>query len=218
MARDYARGRSSRRRAGEVTPRGGRRPSGQLRNSSGNRDRPVLRSLLWMFSGIAVGLLIAGVLYMKWQKHPVGELPPPDQPSKEVSASAPKSKATKSSEAKQEQLRKKAAETVEPHYDFYTTLSKDNVETPEPAEKAEAKNPAPTHYVLQVASVSTYQDADRLKAQLILLGYSVSISKQIHDGVESFKVNIGPFSSPKAAEARQESLRKDNIKSILVPL
>lgn len=267
MARDYARNRSSRRNAryGEMTPRGGRRPSGQRRGSSG---RSSLRSLLWMSSGIVFGLLIAGVLFMR-SGHTLAPTPGPESTST-ANEVPEKNQANKPTLSTKTQPHKKQAQVTEPHYDFYTTLSKDTVETSEPAPKEKInattsketltpkssidkvestpkealtsttskeditskddmdateppvkekpKTTTATRYLVQVAAMNSYSDADHLKAQLTLLGYKVTINKKMYNGTQSFRVTMGPYPSSKAASAQQANLRKNKIESFIVPI
>lgn len=267
MARDYARNRSSRRNAryGEMTPRGGRRPSGQRRGLSG---RSPFRSLLWMSSGIVVGLLIAGAVFLR-PGHTPAPIPAPETTLANHEAPE-KSNTNKPRLTTKTQLLKKPAQATEPHYEFYTTLSKDTVETidPTPKEKLnvttskETLAPKPsadtveptdqrtlksttskeaiaskstvdttqppvkekpkttttTRYLVQVAAMNSYSDADHLKAQLTLLGYKVVISKKMYNGTVSFRVTMGPFATSKAASAQQANLRKNKIESFVVPI
>lgn len=247
MARDYARSRTSRRNAriGEVTPRGGRRPTGQRRLTAYRQPR-ASRSFLWMISGIFMGLLIAGAFYIKACRHTDAAAIPAkttensqkrnntavaatlDDPETSELATANASSIAESNRKKLNatKLGKKHVESDQPHYDFYTMLPKDAVDTPQPVEKdkekvkdkSQHKNLISSRYQVQVGSFTKLHDADHLKAELILQGYTASIHKQQQDGTVRYRVNIGPFSSSKAAVARQQSLGKNKIKSIVVPL
>lgn len=264
MAKDYARSRSSRRNAriGEVTPRGGRRPSGQRRLTAYRQPRGS-RSFLWLISGILMGLLIAGGFYIKTcrhseevtsapkvtqnikaSKHPTQNKQGDKSASNSVESSDDNTEAALADEDSEiselaadnhtklnaSKAGKKHAESDKPHYDFYTMLPKDAVETPRNAEKdkdidknkakdkPQNKNASTGHYQLQVASFTKLEDADHFKAELILQGYSASIHKQQREGVVRYRVNIGPFKSSKAAVAQQQNLAKNKIKSIVLPL
>ena len=71
-------------------------------------------------------------------------------------------------------------------------------------------------YGLQVASVKNYSDADRLKAQLSMLGFNVTIQKYTVDGQVWNRVFAGPFPSKQAAVEKQQMLRENNISSMVV--
>jgi cell division protein FtsN len=72
------------------------------------------------------------------------------------------------------------------------------------------------HYALQVASVKDYADADRLKAQLTMLGFDVSIQKYTLNGQTWNRVYAGSYNSRDAALKQQNALKQNNIASILV--
>lgn len=248
MARDYARNRTSRRNAriAETTPRGGKRPSGQRRlNAYRQPRRP--RTFGGLFLGILLGLLIAGGLYTKYSHshHAPATLAKPTQetistpkPSRDKKqnktaaissaeddpeiaelaeneddkepADHSKFNATKSHKKNQD-------EPAHEHYDFYTMLPKNDLETSQGISQEKTNLPT-TRYQLQLASFTKFEEADHLKAQLILQGYNASIQKHQHEGVKRYRVIIGPFKDSKAATAEQERLSKNNIKSLLIPL
>ena len=120
----------------------------------------------------------------------------------------------------------------QPKFDFYTVLpqAKNNaappptfgtLETPTakqpiaPTVKVPA-NKSPSHFVLQIAAVKEYAEADRLKAELTLLGYNVTIQKVVLHNITWNRVNLGPYASLQAAKAAQSELEKNRIKSILI--
>lgn len=71
-------------------------------------------------------------------------------------------------------------------------------------------------YMLQVASVKNYSEADRLKAQLSMLGLNVSIQKSTVNGEVWNRVFAGPFSSKQQALEKQQTLRENSISSMVV--
>lgn len=114
--------------------------------------------------------------------------------------------------------KKKTAESTQPQYEFYTMLPKDKIDdTTAEKEKTESKNLPSAQYHLQIAAMNKFEDADHLKAQLILQGYNASISKQVRHGSTRYRVLVGPFNSTKAAIAQQQTLKKNHINSILTP-
>ncbi len=250
MARDYARNRSSRRnaRTGAITPRGGRRPSSQL-GMSFNKKSPRLNSFLLLISGILIGMIIAGIIYIKRAQHESTATPAQTQEKTTQSNKAAKLKnklTMKQNSQSQEsennaeadadtnehsddeenavldslshESKKKTAESTQPQYEFYTMLPKDKIDDASyEKEKIEPKAIANNQYQLQIASMNKFEDADHLKAQLILQGYKASISKQIRHGSTRYRVIVGPFGSSKAAMAHQQTLKKNGINSILMP-
>ncbi len=118
----------------------------------------------------------------------------------------------------------------QPRFEFYTLLPKIEVQTnktnkavkPENVAKAE-KTPAtpskvtsePAQYILQIASVRNFHDADRLKAQLSLAGFDVSIQALKHNNEDWFRVQVGPYPSKRIADNAKKRLTEQNISSIM---
>lgn len=160
---------------------------------------------LWIVTLLLVLAFVAGLFYL--QKHAL--------PSQSVSA-----------EKKSE--RKTAA--AKPSFDFYTVLPAGKNQTataptnnlneaalaqlPSAPSLTKANNTA--KYFLQVASVKNYADADRLKAEFTLMGYTVSIQKILVNNVTWNRVSLGPYSSLASAQAAQTDLQKNKVKSILL--
>ncbi|MBX9586212.1 MAG: SPOR domain-containing protein [Gammaproteobacteria bacterium] len=248
MARDYARNRTSRRnaRTGAITPRGGRRPSSQL-GMSFNKRSPRAHSFLLLISGMLIGLIIAGVIYIKRAQH---EPKPTLAQTQENTTQSKKTVKLKNKLSNKQNAhiqdseknvdadenenideeetavldtlshepKKKIAEPTQPQYEFYTMLPKDKIDDiSSERDKPEPKVFSNNQYQLQIASMKQFEDADHLKAQLILQGYKASISKQIRHGSTRYRVIVGPFGSSKAAMTHQQTLKKNGISSILLP-
>jgi cell division protein FtsN len=84
------------------------------------------------------------------------------------------------------------------------------------AEKSEEPAKMKTGYVLQLASVKSYSEADKLKAQLTMLGYDVSVQKSNRDHQVTYRVILGPYPTVAMAQGQQSKLRKSNISSIII--
>jgi len=107
-----------------------------------------------------------------------------------------------------------------PKFDFYTILPGETV-LPEPrAGKKSAKaEPAETGvtYVLQAAAYANHEDADRLKAKLVLNGLEARIEKLTIDGKGAYyRVRLGPYSSLDALDAASNKLSQLGIKAIRI--
>jgi cell division septation protein DedD len=96
--------------------------------------------------------------------------------------------------------------------------------TPAAAATPVAKSPAPIttatptpikppshHYALQLAAFRNYQDADELKAKLILQGYPTTISNATVNGTVWYRLSIGPYSTTAAAKIVQAKLEKTHL-------
>ena len=87
----------------------------------------------------------------------------------------------------------------------------------EPTEAAPAQA-APAEYVVQAGSFPEQDDANRLRARLMLTGMGADIridTQETGDGVWH-RVVIGPFSSKQDAEQTVASLQQHDVSSILL--
>lgn len=85
-----------------------------------------------------------------------------------------------------------------------------------------AKTPAPTvlpkikGYVLQVGIFNQYADADKLKAQLVLLGFDVKSATYSKNGKSFTRVWLGPYHTQDEAASVNDQLRENNISAKLL--
>jgi cell division protein FtsN len=99
--------------------------------------------------------------------------------------------------------------TPKPRFDFYKLLQESEVIVPATEKISEGEKPAEvmppnTEFVLQVGSFPNQPEADKYRAQLILLNLNAHIeSVEIHKGEIWHRVMVGPFDSQvKLASAR----------------
>ncbi|MGN0920444.1 MAG: SPOR domain-containing protein [Cellvibrio sp.] len=142
------------------------------RRTSKNEQTP---GWVIFIAGFLVGSLFSGYIAMKYFS-PEEETAKPEKP-------------------------KPANNVPKPRFDFYKLLQESETivpanETPN-REESQPNKPAITdtnEYLLQVGSFPTNSDADRLRAQLILLGLDARIEKvEIRRGEEWHRVMVGPF-------------------------
>jgi len=77
-------------------------------------------------------------------------------------------------------------------------------------------NSAPkTKYVLQVASLKNASVADKLRAELTLLGFSVNVTANQAANHTWYRVIIGPYNSIKLAQNDQLRLKQNKINALL---
>ncbi len=233
MARDYARERGTRR--------------------YNHRRRSNAASWRWLTAGLILGLLIAGLIYLKENSRNI---------SKAVSdhlVHHPKTKTHHASKAAPVSKVKAAEKTdqTETQFDFYTVLPKMSVETPNnsgktaqatekltthaPSNKTEALKPilppatpktAPidstaqnksaietnSKYILRLAAIKNYEQADQIKAELTMQGFDVSIQRAtIHNEI-FYRINIGPYQSRELAIEQQKALSKQNMTSTVIKI
>ena len=104
-----------------------------------------------------------------------------------------------------------------PRFEFYTRLPELKVEgTPDP-EPQQAPSSLEKNYVLQVGSFKSMEDADRLKAELILQGLDVNIQNAKDSKGQSWhRVQVGPYSTRSRLNKAQDVLANNEIESILM--
>ena len=137
------------------------------------KKRKPVSPWLTLFAGLGTGLFVAFLVYIKMQpagQHPVAA--DMQTPAPEVTRQA----ALEPREEKQAVI----PPPPKPRFDFYTLLPEMEVVIPE--QEIQGKTEAgikqvekPGTYYLQVGSFRSMEQADRFKAELILLGLETSI-------------------------------------------
>ena len=133
------------------------------------------------------------------------------------------------------------AKSDKPRFRFYTMLPEMEVEVPEAELKAAAPEPAPppkpelasatkdpdnpakdkpapsNQYLLQVGSFSEAVDAERLKANLALLGIQARIQRVQINGADTWhRVRAGPYDSLDSVNAARRNLSANNVESMVL--
>ena len=120
---------------------------------------------------------------------------------------------------------------VKPHFDFYTILPEIESVIPDRPDKGAKPNKktalAKTDpgeepgsresvvYVLQAASYANLEDADRLKAKLVLNGLDTHIEKISIEGKgQYFRVRLGPYARLDDLDAANQKLAQQGIKAL----
>ena len=155
------------------------------RRASAPKGKPA-PAWLWFVMGTIFGAFVMTLVFTLHKPKPI-----PD-PAAEI--------------AKAEESESK---TPKPRFDFYKLLQEseqivpatETIGDPEKAAETPASN---IEYILQVGSFPNQTDADKLRAQLILLNLDAHIeSVEIHKGEIWHRVVVGPFDSQeKLATAR----------------
>lgn len=121
-------------------------------------------------------------------------------------------KPTPDPDAEQAKPTETESKTPKPRFDFYKLLQESEqivpaTETIGDTEKA-PENPANNiEYILQVGSFPNQPEADKLRAQLILLNLDAHIeSVEIHKGEIWHRVVVGPFDSQEKLATARSSL------------
>jgi cell division protein FtsN len=110
--------------------------------------------------------------------------------------------------------------TTEPDLDFYDMLPKQEVEVPgTPAKNAStrARTPLPTgDAMLQAGSFKQATEAEKMQAQLALVGIAARIQRASVDDETWFRVRIGPIQTVEELRVIQAKLREAEITATAV--
>jgi cell division protein FtsN len=169
---------------------------------------------LWAAAGLAVGLSVAFLVYLDSHRGAVIALPSSPTPAPRVPDVARKPPEPPS---------RPAEEPGESRFQFYKMLPEMQVPPAGGAPAGEVSavpaqpRPSGETYMLQVGAFRTYQEADRLKASLTLLGLEVSIQTVSQEGKGSLhRVRVGPFTEMSAVNQARRRLKQQSLDPILV--
>lgn len=158
-------------------------------------------------AGLAVGLGVAGVVYLKSRPDPIAPTvsAPLGGDDAVVEQPAP---ASQSAEA-------------ETQLDFYEMLPKFEVVIPERERDVRPNGPAlpverPGTYILQAGSFRNPADADRMRAVLALQGIESQVQKVAVDSDTWHRVRIGPVTNLKALDETRRKLREAQIDALVI--
>jgi cell division protein FtsN len=172
------------------------------------RRRPAGRSAtpsfaLWALLVIALaGLAIGAMIYLRSAEPeaPPQRLPPAAPPAKRPPASPmPKSG----------------------RFEFYEMLPKSEVVVPDTSDEGRPDaTPTPLGtpgvYVLQAGAYATFAEADRIKAELALLGITSQIQRIAVEDRQYHRVRIGPIENLDELNRLRQRLREAKIDAMLI--
>ncbi|MFN2348354.1 MAG: SPOR domain-containing protein [Thioalkalivibrio sp.] len=184
---------------------------GRKKKSSG------LPGWVWGVAGLTIGLFAALLIYLDGREGAPSE-------ARVISAPAPAQREARD-------VRRQQAEEVpappKPRFDFYTMLPELEVVVPEPETRPSRPGepaPAPKQveepgiYMLQAGSFRQYQEADRMKASLALLGVQADIQKVQVNSDTWHRVRVGPFRDTAELNKVRERLHGNQIQTLLMKL
>jgi cell division protein FtsN len=182
------------------------------RRKSTKKTKPA-RGWLWFLAGLLFG--VAGTLFAEFQEYF----------SAEAVVTAVREATSSDDSAAGVQARKKepAKKSKRPRFEFYTMLPEAEVAVPEDeltvnasaaTRQAESKN---VTYVLQAGSFRNLAQADRLKAELALMGMPVKIQTvSIEGGSKWHRVRVGPFTNLQALNEARTELQSNGLKVMVL--
>lgn len=148
---------------------------------------------LWFVAGLVLGAFVASLYFIK---NPVTAAPKEE----------PKPKVTEN-------------KTPKPRFDFYKLLQESETIVPA-SETINEEKPAQeqsTEYILQVGSFPRAEDADKLRAQLILLNLDANIEKvEIRKGEVWHRVVVGPFNNQNELTSARSQLVKNEYNALVL--
>jgi cell division protein FtsN len=170
-----------------------------------------------MLFGLSLGLVVAIGVYLRV---------PASGPSTAAAftttaAAAPATEPPTRTSARSERAAASAATPAENRFEFYEILPQfEVIVSDEDAPAAAAARPRPAEqpgtFLLQAGSFSAAADADRLKANLALIGFESHVQRvKIEDEVFN-RVRIGPIGDIDAAKSTQRQLREAGIDTLLM--
>jgi cell division protein FtsN len=164
---------------------------------------------VWLLTGLTIGLGVALVVHLQ---HTAGG--PPAEPVATRAAKPASQRAEETAELEP---------APESGFDFYTMLPGLEVVVPEEDARPRGASPAtaapqlaPGRYWIQAGSFRRYQDADRRKAELALLGFASGVQAVTLDGQTWHRVRIGPLADAAQAEATRRRLAESGIGALAV--
>ena len=108
-----------------------------------------------------------------------------------------------------------------PQFDFYRMLPNYEVVIPEHEDVASNADEPPVQaagvYVLQAGSFRKAEDADRLRAQLALLGVESRIQRVTIDGADTWhRVRIGPVNDLDELQKLRLTLARNSVEALVI--
>lgn len=186
--------------------------------------KPPVSIWVWLISGYIAGVLTVGAVWWKFGSAPgqaetwIGDKPPSGQSSKPATSVQP------------EQPEEERVEP--PQFDFYSLLPQMEVVVPDDELESELATPAPEPkaetgvpekpagpqraYLIQVGSFKNANDAERVKAQLALLGLQAKTNKVSSKGVVWHRVRVGPFNTSEDVKQARSRLASNGYKTLVI--
>jgi len=114
-----------------------------------------------------------------------------------------------------------AIEPPKPRFDFYTLLPEQTIDldvAPNEPVVAADNSPPPLSgfYLLQAGSFKQREDADRRRAQLLLLGLEPKIEETNGNNGRWYRVYLGPFASRAKLNKARSLTAAQNIDTLLL--
>ncbi|GAB3104938.1 SPOR domain-containing protein [Pseudomaricurvus hydrocarbonicus] len=111
------------------------------------------------------------------------------------------------------------AQVPKPRFDFYQLLKETEVvvKDPTPAPKTQTQPSEQQEFILQVGSFKKSADADRLRAELILMNLEAQVETvTVRNGETWHRVLVGPYDSSSRVASARSTLVSNDINPLLL--
>ncbi len=180
----------------------------------GGIERQRLRDL---GTGLALGLLVAFVVYVSDHRHAAGADDGAGEPGPAPRHAAARNGAAGAAAA---DAAGEATEDASGGYDFYAGLPKFEVVVPEKEHGAHvdaaARVDRPGTYFLQAGSYRSSPDAERVQAQLARQGISASVQRVALDNDVWYRIRIGPIKDLNQLNRLRQQLQAAEIVTLVI--
>lgn len=154
---------------------------------------------VWLFTGAVLGAFVMFLVYLADQ--PIGK------PKVSTAAVAPKTQVPEKSVPK-------------PRFDFYKLLEEREmiVETPDETRlMLQKQDTDKVEYLLQVGSFKKSEDADSVRAKLILLNMDAKVEKvTVKSGETWHRVIVGPFTNTSSMASARSTLISNRFDTLVL--
>lgn len=171
-----------------------------LNKSSVSNNEPGIPVWKWVLVGLIVMSFISALLWLKSRVDHPDKQPVPRQTKKESFK-----------------------------YEFYNVLperemiipeyqieSRKRLERQAAAKSKNTSQQTGQKYLIQAGAFESYREADKRKAQLILLGQNAYLEKAVMDDKTWHRVKLGPYSSLNEADQVRQRLIGEQIQSVIM--
>lgn len=106
--------------------------------------------------------------------------------------------------------------TTDTQFDFFTLLPEREVIVPDEQPRDSAPSNEQYNYILQAGSFKTTKDADRRRAELLLLGLDAKTEAVQANGDTWHRVYVGPFTSRSKLSKARSTLISEGIETLVL--